>query len=124
MKRLMIIALTLATSAGVFHLACSSSTDPPATTNTDSGSNGTSTSGTAPTATAPAEKDTCRPSGGTCLCDCAITGQTPDKSKTCQQPASGSGECKKVCCTGEGTSSGGTSGTSGTSGDDSGTDGG
>ncbi|MBS2019294.1 MAG: hypothetical protein JST00_40900 [Deltaproteobacteria bacterium] len=123
MKRIMIPVLTLAISAGVLHVACSSD-DPPAQTTTPDASTTTSSSnGSSGTVTEPQNTDTCRPAGGTCLCTCTFTGQTEDKTKKCAQPNQGTGECRKVCCTGPGSSSG-TSGTSSSSGDSGDVDGG
>lgn len=121
MKRIWILTLTVMAGAGALHLACSSD-DTTGTTNGDAGTTTSSSGGGSNSATsgAPVVVDTCRPAGGSCLCDCKITGQTEDKQKTCGVQAGGNGECRKVCCTGEGTttSSSGTSGTSGDSGSD------
>jgi hypothetical protein len=114
----------VAASGAALAGACSSSSDSgtsggTADASTDGkGSSGTSGVVNADTGTVGAmDKDTCKGAapGNSCQCSCAVTGQTEDKSLHCLQPAQDTGECPKLCCTGE-IDSGGSSGTSGTSG--------
>jgi hypothetical protein len=124
---LMIAAGSVAALAG----ACSSSSDTGTSgTTADSGTSGTSgasgtsgtsgTAGTSGTSGTVLAKDTCISAGGgnTCQCSCGITGQTENTSLHCVQPAKDTGQCAKVCCTGEIDS--GTSGTTSSGGVDAG----
>lgn len=122
-KHFYLYAFTVVAASGAALAgACSSSTDSgtsgsTADASTDSkGSSGTSGVVNADTGTVGAmDKDTCKgaAAGNSCQCSCAVTGQTEDKSLHCVQPAQDTGECPKLCCTGE-VDSGGSSGTSGT----------
>lgn len=121
MKHFYLYAFTLVVASGAALAgACSSSSDsgtsgstPDASTD-GKGSSGTSGVVSADTGTVGAQdKDTCKGAapGNSCQCSCAITGQTEDKALHCLQPMQDTGECPKLCCTGEVDSGGSSSGT-------------
>lgn len=113
----------IAASGAALAGACSSSDDSGTSGGTtDSGADGQGSSGTSGTsgtsgadtgAVGAQDKDTCKgaAAGNSCQCSCAVTGQTEDKTLHCLQPAQDTGECPKVCCTGEVDSGGSSSGT-------------
>ena len=77
------------------------------------GSSGTSgTSGADTGAIGAQDKDMCKGAapGNSCQCSCAITGRKEDKTLHCLQPMQDTGECPKLCCTGEIDSGGSSSG--------------
>jgi hypothetical protein len=121
MKHFYLYAFTVVVASGAALAgACSSSSDSGTSGGaTDSGidskgSSGTSgTSGADTGAVGAQDKDTCKgaAAGNSCQCSCTITGQTEDKTLHCLQPAQDTGECPKLCCTGEVDSGGSSSGT-------------
>lgn len=119
-KHFYLYAFTVVVASGAaLGAACSSSTDSGTSGGTaDSGSDSKGSSGTSgvvnDTGTVGAQdKDTCKgaATGNSCQCSCAITGQKEDKTLHCLQPAQDTGECPKLCCTGEVDSGGSSSGT-------------
>ena len=121
MKHFYLYAFTVVVASGAALAgACSSSSDSGTSGGaTDSGTDGSSgSSGRVPvadtgTSGTPADKDTCKgaAAGNSCQCSCAVTGQKEDKTLHCLQPMQDTGECPKLCCTGEVDSGGSSSGT-------------
>ncbi|MDB5214885.1 MAG: hypothetical protein JWO86_2812 [Myxococcaceae bacterium] len=120
-KHLYLYAFTVVVASGAALAgACSSSDSGSSGTVADSGADGSKsssgasgTSGTDTGTVGAQDKDTCKgaATGNSCQCSCAITGQTEDKTLHCLQPAQDTGECPKLCCTGELDSGGSSSGT-------------
>lgn len=120
-KHFYLYAFTVVAASGAaLAAACSSSDSGSSGTVADSGvdsskgSSGASGTSGADTGTIGApDKDTCKgaATGNSCQCSCAITGQKEDKTLHCLQPAQDTGECPKLCCTGEVDSGGSSSGT-------------
>lgn len=119
---LLLVALGVGAVSGALVAAACSSSDSTPSGNTDSGTSSSSgTSGTPTTSggtsgasgtSGMVEKDTCKGGavGNSCQCSCAVTGQTENKALHCLQPSLDTGECRKVCCTGEIDSGGSSSG--------------
>ena len=118
-KHFYLYAFTVVVASGAALAgACSSSSDSStsggaADSGTDVAKSSSGTSGADTGTIGAQDKDTCKGAavGNSCQCSCAITGQKEDKTLHCLQPAQDTGECPKVCCTGELDASGGSSGT-------------
>jgi len=121
MKHFYLYAFTVVVASGAALAGACSSSDDSGTSGgtTDSGTDGKSSSGTSGTSGADTgtvgsqDKDTCKgaAAGNSCQCSCAITGQKEDKTLHCLQPSQDTGECPKLCCTGDVDSGGSSSGT-------------
>lgn len=117
-KHFYLYAFTVVVASGAALAGACSSSDTGSTAAADSGvadskgSSGTSGTPIADTGTVGVpDKDTCKGAaiGNSCQCTCALSGQKEDKTLHCVQPAQDTGECPKVCCTGELDASGGSS---------------
>ena len=111
-RRFYVYTFTVVAAAGVALVAACSSSDSggtssgstPDASSDGKGSSGTSGAVTGDTGTVGAQdKDTCKGAapGNSCQCSCAITGQKEDKTLHCLQPMQDTGECPKLCCTGD-----------------------
>jgi hypothetical protein len=121
-KHFYFYAFTVVVASGAALAGACSSSDDSGTSGgatTDSGADGKGSSGTSGTVNADTgtvgtmDTDTCKgaAAGNSCQCSCAITGQVEDKTLHCQQPMQNTGECPKLCCTGQGDAGGSSSGT-------------
>ena len=110
-RRFYVYTFTVVAASGVALVAACSSSDSgstsggtPHASSDGKGSSGTSGAVTGDTGTVGAQdKDTCKgaAAGNSCQCSCAITGQKEDKTLHCLQPMQDTGECPKLCCTGD-----------------------
>ena len=110
-RRFYVYTFAVVVTSGVALVAACSSSDSGSTSGStpDASSDGKGSSGTSgavngDTGTVGAQdKDTCKgaAAGNSCQCSCAITGQKEDKTLHCIQPMQDTGECPKLCCTGD-----------------------